>query len=112
MFAAQIGEKLGGGSGTPGPHILIALTDALDGFCEVLTFPLKVGGQNIVEGGGRVLAAPFGILFQLRPTLRFEWDHIHVGLNFLTFIVRGSAVEVKSCLLVSLEAKQSLRSSH
>src|SRR5271157_4349256 len=98
MLAAQAGEKLGGGSGTPGSYILVAVTDALNGFCEVLALPLQVGGQNIVEGRGRVLSAPFGVLFQLRLTLRLERDHIHVGLSFLPFILRGSAAEVKSYL--------------
>jgi len=106
MLAAQIGEKFGGGSGTPGSDILVASTDALDGFCEVLALPLKVGGQSIVEGRSRVLAAPFGVLFQLRLTLRFKWDHIHVGLSFLPFIVRGSAAEVKSYLLALPQGKQ------
>ena len=98
MLAAQIGEKLGGGSGTPGSHILVAAADALDGFREVLALLLQIGGQNIVEGRGRVLAAPFGVLFQLRLTFRLEWDHIHGGLGFLLFIVSGSAAEVKSYL--------------
>jgi len=80
MLAAQIGEKLGGGSGTPGFYILVAVTDALDGFREVLPLPLQIGGQSIVEGRSRVLAAPLGVLFQLRFTLRLEWDHIHSGL--------------------------------
>ena len=80
MLAAQIGEKLSGGSGTPGSYILVAVTDALDGLCEVLAFPLKVGDQSIVEGRGRVLSAPFGVLFQLRLTLRLERDHINGGL--------------------------------
>ena len=80
MLAAQIGEQLYSGSGTPGLHILVAVTDALDGFCEVLALPLKVGGQGVVEGRSRVLAAPFSVLFQLRLTLWLEWDHIHVGM--------------------------------
>jgi len=77
MLPAKIGEKLGGGSGATSSYILVAATDALNGFCEVLALPLQVGGQSIVEGCGRVLSSPFGILFQLRPTLRLEWDHIH-----------------------------------
>ena len=100
MLAPQIGEKFGGRSGAPGSYILVPLTDAVGGFCEVLAFPLKVGCQSIVESRGRVLSAPFGVFLQLRLTLRFEWDHIHVGLSFLPFIVRGSAAEVKSYLLV------------
>ena len=95
MLAAQIGEKLGGRSGTSGSYILVALTDALDGFCEVLALPLQVGGQSIVEGRSRVLSAPFGVLFQLCLTLRLEWNHIHGGLSFLPFIVRVWAAEVK-----------------
>jgi hypothetical protein len=106
MLAAQIGEKLGRGSGTPGSYIFVAVTDALDGFCKVLALPLKVGGQSIVEGCGSVLAAPFGVLFQLRLTLRLQWNHIHVRLSLLPFIVRGSVAEVKSYLLAQLQAKQ------
>jgi len=71
-----------------------------------LTLPLQVGGQNIVEGCGRVLSAPFGVLFQLRLTLRLEWDHIHGGLSFLPVIVRVWAAEVKSYLLAPLQPKQ------
>ena len=82
MLAAQIGEKLCGGSGTPGSYIFVAVTDALDGSCEVLALPLQVSGQSIVQGRSRVLSAPFGVLFQLRLTLRLEWDHIHVDLCF------------------------------
>ena len=33
MLAAQIVEKLGRGSGTPGFYILVTVTDALDGLC-------------------------------------------------------------------------------
>ncbi len=50
MLSSQIGEKLGGRSATPGSDILVAAVDALDGFCEVLALPLKVGGQGFVEG--------------------------------------------------------------
>jgi hypothetical protein len=98
MLAAQIGEKLGGGSGTPCLYILVTVPDALSGFCEVLALPLEIDGQSIVEGRGRILSPPFGILFQLRLTLRLEWDDIRVGLSFLPFILRGSAAEVKSYL--------------
>ena len=80
MLAAQIGEKLPGGSGAPGSYILVAVADTLNGFREVLALPLKVGGQSVVESGGRILSAPFGVLFQLRLALRLEWDHIHDGL--------------------------------
>jgi hypothetical protein len=99
MLAAQIGEKLGGWSGAPGLYILVAVTDALSGLCEVLALPLEIGGQSIVEGCGRILSAPLGVFFQLRPTLRLEWDHIHVGHSFLALSYLGSAAEVKSYLL-------------
>jgi hypothetical protein len=89
MLAAQIGEKLGGWSGAAGLHILVAATDALSGFCEVLTLPLEIGGQSIVEGCGRVLSAPLGVFFQLRFALRLEWDHVHVGHSFLPLILFG-----------------------
>jgi hypothetical protein len=29
------------------------------------------------------LSTPFGVFFQLRPSLRLEWDHIHVSLGSL-----------------------------
>jgi hypothetical protein len=103
MLAAQFGEKFGGGPGAPDSYILVAVTDAFDGFCEVLALPLKVSGQSIVKGRGRVLASPLGVFFQLCLALRFEWDHIHVGLSSLPFIVRGSAAEVKSYLLAKKE---------
>jgi hypothetical protein len=62
MLAAQIGEKLCGGSGTPGSYIFVAVTDALDGSCEILALPLQVSGQSIVQRRSRVLPAPFGVL--------------------------------------------------
>jgi hypothetical protein len=40
MLTAQVGEKLSRGCGTPSSYILVAVTDALDGFCEVLALPL------------------------------------------------------------------------
>jgi hypothetical protein len=107
MLAAQVGEKLSRGSGTPSSYILAAVTDALDGFCEVLALPLKVGSQSVIEGRGRVLSAPFGVLFQLRLTLRLEWDHIHVGVSLIPFILRGSETDVKSYLMANFGFRSS-----
>jgi hypothetical protein len=81
MLTAQFAEKLGGVSCASGSYILIAVTDTLDGFGKILALPLKVGSQSIVEGRGRVLSTPFGVLFKLRLTLRLEWNHIHVDLG-------------------------------
>ena len=67
MLAAQIGEKLGGGSGPSGFHVLVAATDALDGLRKVLALPFQVGGESIVERRDGVLAAPLGVLLQLAP---------------------------------------------
>jgi hypothetical protein len=77
MLAAEVREKLSGGPGTPGFYIFVALADSLDCFREVLPLPFQIGSQGIVKSGGRVLATPFGVLFQLRLTLRLESDHIH-----------------------------------
>src|SRR4029077_826884 len=63
MLAAQAGERLSRGAGTPSSYILEAVTNALDGLCKVLALPLQVGCQSVVEGRGGVLAAPFGVLF-------------------------------------------------
>jgi hypothetical protein len=84
MIAAQVGEKLSRGSGTPSSYILVAMTDTLDGFREVLALPL-----------------------QLRLTLRLEWDHVHVGLSILPLIVRGSAADVKSYLMANFGFRSS-----
>jgi hypothetical protein len=77
MLAALVREKLGGGPGSSGFHIFVALADSLNRFREVLPLAFQIGRQGIVESGGWVLATPFGVLFQLRFTLRLEWDHIH-----------------------------------
>ena len=85
MFLAQIGEKFCGWAATPGSDILVAAADSLNGFCEVMALPLQVGSKSVVEGCGRILAAAFGILFQLRLTLGIERDHIQGGLSFLRY---------------------------
>src|ERR1700722_5469670 len=77
MLAAQVREKFGGRPGAPGFYILVALADSLDGFCKVLPLPFEVGSQRIIKSCSRVLATSLGVLFQLRLTLRLEWDHIH-----------------------------------
>src|SRR5271154_2456721 len=84
MLAAQVREKLSGGAGTPGSYIFVALAGSLNRFREVLPLPLQIGCESIIKSGGRILATPFGILFQLRLTLRLERDHIHGGSQYLS----------------------------
>jgi hypothetical protein len=62
MLAAKIREKFGGGPGTPGSYIFIALADSLDRFREVLPLPFEIGRKGIIESGSWVLATPFGVL--------------------------------------------------
>jgi hypothetical protein len=82
MLAAQVRKKFGGGPGGPGSYVFVALADSLNRFREVLALPFEVDSQGIGESGGGVLATPFGVLFQLRLTLRFEWEHIHGRRQF------------------------------
>src|SRR5271165_7342138 len=84
MLAAQVREKPGGGPGTPGFDIFVALPDPLNRFREVLPLPFQIDSEGAIESGGRVLAAPFGVLFQLRLTLRLERNHIH-GWHSVSF---------------------------
>lgn len=48
MLAAQLGEKVGGRSGTADSHIFVAMADALDGSGDVLALPFQIGCQNVV----------------------------------------------------------------
>src|SRR5208282_4273963 len=94
MLAAQIREKFGGRLGASGFYIFVAMADSFDRFREVLPLPFEIRSQSIIKSGGRVLATPFGVLFQLRLTLRLEWDHIHGWRRFLQPIVRRSVAQV------------------
>jgi hypothetical protein len=49
-------KKFGGGPGTPGSYIFVALADSLNRFREVLPLPFEIGSQGIIESGGRVPA--------------------------------------------------------
>jgi len=102
MLATKVREKFGGGPGAPGSYIFIALADSLNRFREVLSLPFEVSSQGIIEGGGRILATPFCVLFQLRLTLWLEWDHIHGWLGFFQPIERRSTAQVKSYLSAGL----------
>lgn len=78
MLAPQVCEKLLGGPGASVSYIFVAVADALHCLCEVLALPLQVGRENIIKRSCSVLSPSFGILFELRLTLRFKWDHIHI----------------------------------
>jgi hypothetical protein len=111
MLAAQVREKFAGGSGATGLHIFGTLTYSLNCFREVLPLPLQIGSQGIIKSSGRILATPFGVLFQLRFTFRLEWDHIHGYFDSLEAIVRRSGAQVKNYLADMAPATARLKAS-
>src|ERR1022692_2278349 len=76
MLAAEVGEKFAGGSGAPSLYILVAFADAFGSVGEVLALPLQIGGKYVIKGRRGVLSAPLGVLFELRLTLRLDWNHV------------------------------------
>jgi hypothetical protein len=88
MLPRELIEELIGRYAATGHHVVMALADSLEGFLIVLTLPLEVVGQGVVEGVSRALPPPASELLQLCQSLRLEWNRVH----FLKVEVRHADV--------------------
>jgi len=77
MPLTQFGEEFVHGAGATGLDAGVPTSDACNGFQVILLLPFKLGGEGVVEGGGGVLTAALGVLFQLSLAFRFEGDRVH-----------------------------------
>ena len=57
MLPREVVEELAGRPAATGFHILVALADAFDGLLVVLTFPLEIVRQNVVQCVSRTCSA-------------------------------------------------------
>lgn len=92
MFPRELVEELFSGFCATGLHVLDTLTDRFNGLLIVLTLPFEVIGQDVVEGFSGALPASPCELFELRQSLRLDWQRLHaskvegrrVDVNFRT----------------------------
>jgi len=74
MLAAHFGKEVSSWLSTPRFYVLMTSVDAFNSFLKILTLPLEVGSQSLIECDGRVLAMSPRIFFQLRLAFWLEGD--------------------------------------
>ena len=78
MLQAELFKCFLDGLSASGFHVLIALPDTFNSLLKILTLPLQILGQSVVQSGGRVLPATLRVFLELSLAFRFDGDHIHV----------------------------------
>src|SRR5438046_943261 len=77
MLSLDVAEELLGGADASCLHIVETVLDTLNGFFEVLAFPLQVGSQSFIERIGWTLPTLASEFFQLGLALWLEGYRFH-----------------------------------
>jgi hypothetical protein len=72
MLLGEIVQEFVGGDRPTCLHVLKTLSHTFDGLLIVLTLPLEIVRQGVVERISIALSAPTGVLLKLRESFGFD----------------------------------------
>ncbi len=89
---ADLVQKFSSWSSTPGLHVFISLTNALNSFLRVSALPFEIRAQSLIERLDCVLAMTLGVIIELRLPFRVDGDQFHTtSVGSGTVGVNGNA---------------------